>query len=138
MTEKNSPTIKSYTIGFGLSLLLTFLAFGLTILHVNSGHYFIHHSLIIPVILVLAMLQLVVQLVFFLHVLHEDKPRWNLLFFIGTFSLVLLVVISSLWIMAHLNYNMTPQGSTDFIIQDEGIRTIREKNSEERINEGHN
>ncbi len=119
--NKHVPTIKSYIIGFGLSLILTFIAFGATYFHINSGHYFIDHNIIIPLVLVLAMMQLVVQLVFFLHILQEDKPRWNLMFFIGTFGLVLMVVIASLWIMTHLNYNMTPQASTDYILHDEGI-----------------
>lgn len=115
--------LRSYVIGFGLSLFLTFLAFGFTVKHVESGHYFISHDLIIPVLVGLALVQLVVQLVFFLHVLKEDKPRWNLLFFIGTFGLVLLLVAASLVIMNNLNkYHVTPESMTEYILIDEGIK----------------
>lgn len=122
--EKNKSALKSYTIGFILSILLTLLAFGFTAKHVNSGHYFISHEFIIPIILGIALVQLVIQLVFFLHILKEDKPRWNLLFFIGTFGLVFLLVAASLIIMNNLNkYHVTPESATEYILIDEGIKT---------------
>lgn len=121
MNLKNKA-LKSYLIGFCLSILLTLLSFRLTIKHVDSGHYFISHDLIIPVILCLALIQLVVQLIFFLHVLKEDKPRWNLLFFIGTFGLVFMLVVASLIIMNNLNkYHVTPESAEEYILIDEGI-----------------
>lgn len=122
MNLKNK-TFRAYIIGFGLSILLTFLAFGLTIKHVESGHYFVSHDLMVPVLLGLALIQLVVQLVFFLHVLKEDRPRWNLLFFIGTFGLVFLLVAASLIIMNNLNkYHVTPESAEEYILIDEGIK----------------
>ncbi len=127
---KKMPTVKSYVIGFALSIILTLIAFGATQMHVNSGHIFIDHNLIIPFILVLALIQLVVQLVFFLHVLREDRPMWNLLFFVGTFSLVLLVVAASLIIMNNLNYShVTPESATEYILIDEGIKTNESPNN---------
>jgi cytochrome o ubiquinol oxidase operon protein cyoD len=117
-----TPTSATYIVGFGLSLLFTLLAFGLTELHVTSGHEMFTHQILLPVLIGLALLQMVVQLVFFLHLIHEDSPRWNLVFFVSTFGLVLLVVVASIWIMDHLNYSMKPESMTNYILQDEGVK----------------
>lgn len=116
----NRPTLKAYSIGFVSSLLLTLSAFILTEIQISS-HPVISQQLLIPLILGLAFIQLTVQMIFFLHLWHEEKPRWNLLFFGATFSLILLVIVASIWIMQHLNYNMTPSDMTKFLIKDEGI-----------------
>lgn len=116
------PTIGAYITGFVLSLILTLVAFGLTELHISSTHIMITHEVLIPVLLGLALTQMVVQMIFFLHLAHEDNPRWNLIFYIFTFGLVLLVVIASIWIMGHLNYNMSPENKTNYILQDEGVQ----------------
>ena len=59
-----------------------------------------------------------VQLVFFLHLDEESGPRYKLAAF-GFMALILLiVVVGSLWIMQHLNYNMThmsPQDKNDYM-----------------------
>ena len=117
-----TPTSTTYIVGFGLSLLLTLIAFGLTQVHITSTHEVITHQVLLPALIGLALLQMVVQLIFFLHLIHEDSPRWNLIFFVSTFGLVLLVVIASIWIMDHLNYNMMPETTTNFILQDEGVK----------------
>lgn len=55
---------------------------------------------------ILAFGQFVVQLVYFLHLGTEQKPRWKLLVFWFMIVVVLIVVVGSLWIMYNLNYNM--------------------------------
>jgi len=120
--KKQRKTLLMYAVGFCLSIILTLIAFGITELHVNSGHIEISHAVLLPALIVLALTQLIVQLFFFLHLGGEKNPRWNLFFFISTFGLILLVFIASLWIMNHLNYNMMPDKSTEFIIKDEGIK----------------
>lgn len=77
------------------SLILTFTAYFLATHHLFSF-----------ALLPLAFVQAAVQLIFFLHVGQEKKPRWNLLFFGFMLLVVFLVVVCSLWIMYHLNYNM--------------------------------
>lgn len=121
------PTVNSYLFGYVLSVIFTVLAFVLVQMHLNSSHNFLEDNLLILIIFIFALLQLVIQLIFFLHILNEDKPKWNLLFFIGTFILVLMVIISSIWIMNNLKHDMTAESMRDYIIQDEGIRTIQEK-----------
>ena|SRR5260221_2509642 len=114
---KTHATLRSYITGFALSIAFTLLAYFAVVNHVVSG------GLLIAVIIGLAIVQLVVQLLFFLHIGQESKPRWNLAFFLSTASIVLLIVVASLWIMNHLNYNMmTSQGMNQKILKDEGMQ----------------
>lgn len=114
-------SITAYTIGFFLSVILTIVAYSVVEIHRTSGHSVFSHELIIPIILSLAVMQLFVQLIFFLHVKVDRKDPWNLIFLMSTVSIILLVILASLWIMYHLNYNMMPQEVPSYIMEKEGI-----------------
>jgi len=93
------PTYKSYIIGFILCLALTLAAyFAVTNGFSNAG----------MIIVALAIVQLVVQLIFFLHLGQGKDGHWNLTVFFSTVSVIVIFVIGSIWIMNHLNYNMMP------------------------------
>jgi cytochrome o ubiquinol oxidase subunit IV len=115
-----SRRVISYSVGLLLALVLTVAAFSLVFANTNSPGV-IPHLLILPVILVLAMVQLVVQLVFFLHLGQSKESRWDAVLFSFTFFGILVVVIASIWIMYHLNYNMTPQQVTKYITDQSGF-----------------
>ena len=53
--------------------------------------------------------QFFTQLLFFLHLGRETKPRWKLLVFLFMTMIVAILVFGSLWIMYNLNYHMTLQ-----------------------------
>ena len=72
-------TFTSYTIGFSLSIVFTMVVYWMVIAHVHSGHLKYSHNLLTATITILAVVQLLTQLVFFLHLNKESKPRWNLL-----------------------------------------------------------
>ncbi|HYK08670.1 MAG TPA: cytochrome o ubiquinol oxidase subunit IV [Candidatus Eisenbacteria bacterium] len=112
---KNHTTIKAYITGFVLSLALTLLAYCFVVYHIFTG------IVLTTALIELAFIQLLVQLLFFLHLGQESRPRWNLIFFLLTFGVLLLVMVGSLWIMNNLNYNMTPVDMSKTIIEDEGI-----------------
>jgi len=116
-------SLKSYTAGLVLSLLLTLAAYFAVWRHVHSGHQLYSHQLLTPLILGLALVQLIAQLIFFLHLGRESKPRWNLLVLSFAALVVIILVAGSLWIMANLSYhhghNATPTDT--YIIHDEGI-----------------
>ncbi len=113
--------MKKLLIGFALSILLTFTAYVVVFIHVNAAHEAISHEVLIPTILALAMAQLVVQLFFFLHLGFGTRgERWKLGIFISTFALVLIVVVGSIWIMNHLNYNMTPSQVNQYMQDQQG------------------
>ena len=112
-------TLTSYIWGFALSIALTLGAYFLTLAHVNSAHEALPHEVLIPIILVLAVVQLAIQLVSFLHFGAEKGPRWQSAAFIITLGIVLTIVVSSIWIMSNLNANMTPD-QINLYMQDQG------------------
>jgi len=114
-------TLRAYVIGFVASIVLTLSAYGLVVAHVNSHHWWPSDQVVIPTIIGLALVQFVVQLIFFLHLGTESKPRWKLLVFGFMVLVVSILVFGSLWIMNNLNYHMTGNSANTFIIHDEGI-----------------
>ncbi len=119
--QNTKSLFKNYLTGYLLSIALTLLSFFVVNLHISSAHEVISHELLLVLVIFFAFSQLIVQLMFFLHLMHESSPRWNLIFFISTFSLVLMIVIGTIWIMGNLDYNMMPAEMSNSIIKDEGI-----------------
>lgn len=95
-------SLRSYITGFVLSLLLTVAAYVSVVNEIVTGQ-----TLVIAIV-GLAVAQLLVQLIFFLHLGREEKPRLNLTVFAFMLLVVGIIVIGSLWIMDNLNYNMMP------------------------------
>lgn len=91
-------TFLSYCIGFIASIALTLLAFYLVTSQVLSG------TALMLALAGLAVIQLVVQLVFFLHL--SLKPRSRSSFYVFLFMLLTAVIIAfgSVWIMNNLDY----------------------------------
>ena len=112
---KHSATLTSYIVGFILSLIFTLIPYYLVTTHMLDPEF------LIAIVLGFAMIQLLIQLFFFLHLGEESGPRWNLIMLISTFGVILLVVVASIWIMNNLNYNMMPEHMEEFLIEDEGI-----------------
>lgn len=92
-------SVRSYSIGFAIAIALTLAAY----IAVTSS-WFSQLGAIV-VISILAAVQLVVQLVFFLH-LGRDKVKWKTAAFYTMFIILVLIVGGSLWIMYNLDYNM--------------------------------
>jgi len=101
-----SGTVNKYIIGFVISLLLTSTSFLLVHIHVAHHHTFPPDSFMVIILPVLAVIQLFVQMVFFLHLGRESKPRWNAYALAFAAIVVLILVVGSLWITSNLNYRM--------------------------------
>jgi cytochrome o ubiquinol oxidase operon protein cyoD len=99
-------TFKTYTIGLALSLGLTILSFGA----VMSG--LVPHQGALATITLLAVAQLLVQLVFFLHLGAAPEQRNRTAIFVLTMLLIATVVSGSLWVMHNANANMMPTQMT--------------------------
>jgi cytochrome o ubiquinol oxidase subunit IV len=111
--EAGHGSLKSYIVGFGLSIALTLIAYVMVVKRLFSG------KALVLAIMGLAVIQLYVQLYFFLHMGRESKPRWNLIVFLFMLLVLLIVVGGSLWIMYNLNYHtMSPSE----IMKDEGVQ----------------
>lgn len=96
--------LRIYLLGYGISLVLTLAAFGLVQKHVDTGHAFPSHGALAFALVVLAIGQLAVQLVCFLHLDQEKKPRWNLAILALAAFIVAVIVGGTLWIMNHLEH----------------------------------
>lgn len=96
-------TFKNYTIGLALSFLLTLGSFGLVVMHLGSGHRYPSHELMCIALAALAIVQLVVQTVFFLHLGKGSKTR-DITMLVLAVAIVMLVVGGTLWIMANLQH----------------------------------
>jgi len=94
---------RGYLIGFLLSVLLTAVPFGL----VMSGAL-ANPVLTALVIFACAGVQIVVHVVYFLHLDTRGEGGWTLISFVFTVVIVAIVLGGSLWIMYHLNTNMMP------------------------------
>ena len=93
-------TVTSYVIGFLFSIALTLIPYKLVVSHVWE------RDQTITAIVICAVLQLLVQLKFFLHLNFSSKGRENLYSFIFTVITLFIIVAGSLWIMHDLNYYM--------------------------------
>ena len=94
--------VVGYLIGLGLAILLTAVSFFI------AGTFLVWRPSIPIALVVLAIAQIGVHLVFFLHITTGPDNTNNVLALAFGVLIVMLVMGGSLWIMANLNYNMLP------------------------------
>lgn len=86
-------------VGLILCVLLTLASYFIVSDDLLTGR------MMVLAIMALGVVQAGIQLVYFLNLGHENKPRWNALTFLFMLSVLLIIVIGSLWIMYHLDYH---------------------------------
>lgn len=91
----------SYIVGLGLALLLTGVSFWVASTSALWGPG------VAVGLVVLAIAQMGVHLVFFLHITSGPDNANNVLALAFGVLIVLLVMVGTIWIMAHMNANMT-------------------------------
>ena len=96
-------TFKGYMTGFVLSVILTAIPFWIVM-----GGVFEKSSTTAMVILALGAVQIVVHMIYFLHMNARSEGGWTMLALIFTLVLVVITLSGSLWVMYHLNNNMMP------------------------------
>lgn len=96
---------QSYALGFLFSILLTVLAYLFVVLELPL----LSDTLVIGVIFFCAIVQLFVQMYYFLHLGSGSRPRWGLFIFVLTLIILFILVGGSLWIMTSLNTRMMPE-----------------------------
>ncbi len=92
--------LRTYFIGFGLSIILTVIPFALVMNNV------ITRSGIIKTIVAFAIVQVIVHIICFLKLRPTADQTWNWLAFTYTLILLGALVVGSAWIIYHLNLNM--------------------------------
>ncbi|SFM14459.1 cytochrome o ubiquinol oxidase operon protein cyoD [Paenibacillus sp. 1_12] len=88
-------SLKSYTIGFILSIVLTIIPLVLVMNHMLNA------TATLVIILLIAILQFAVQMIFFMHIREEQKPRYNLMALILGLVILVTIVSGSVWIMTY-------------------------------------
>jgi len=96
-------SLKGYVTGFVLSVVLTAIPFWLVL-----GKVFDRPGATAAILLGFAAVQIVVHMVYFLHMNAKSEGGWTLLALIFTLVLVVIALSGSLWVMYHLNENMMP------------------------------
>jgi cytochrome o ubiquinol oxidase operon protein cyoD len=96
-------TLRGYLTGFLLAVGLTAIPFWLVM-----GKKFDSSGITAFVVLAIAAVQIVVHMIYFLHMDAKSEGGWNLLALLFTVMLVVIALSGSLWVMYHLNHNMMP------------------------------
>ncbi len=117
-TGNEHGSVRSYVIGFILSLVLTAIPYYMVTEQLMTGRT------LLLIILGIALAQMFVQIFFFLHLGRGPKPLYNVIFFGATAGLIVLVVGASLLIMDNLYRNMSPQEITVRMAQEENIAEL--------------
>jgi cytochrome o ubiquinol oxidase operon protein cyoD len=96
-------TLSTYLLGFVLSVVLTAIPFWL----VMSGAL-PSKQVTALVIMAFAAVQIVVHMIYFLHMNTTSENGWSMMALIFTIVMVVIALSGSLWVMNHLNGNMMP------------------------------
>ena len=116
--KREHGTIKNYVIGFVLSLVFTLIPYYLAVNQVVKG------IALFGTIVGFALVQALIQIVFFLHLGRERKPHWQAGFLIATAGAIVVVTGATTWIMYHLNTNLMPNQQAMQAFDDEGISQV--------------
>lgn len=101
-------SMKDYVIGFVLSVILTAIPFWLVM-----GNVFENSDTTGYVIMAFAAVQVVVHMVYFLHMNFRSEGGWSMMALLFTALILVIVLAGSLWVMHHMNHNMMPGMSPD-------------------------
>lgn len=97
-------SLRGYLIGFVLSVILTAIPFWLVMTGALDSK-----QATAWIIMIFAVAQIVVHMIFFLHMNAKAEEGWTLVSLIFTLILVVITLAGSLWVMYHLDSNMMPQ-----------------------------
>lgn len=96
-------TMREYVIGFVLSVILTAIPFWLVMANVIEDR-----TTAVLVLGGFAVVQILVHMVYFLHMNGKVQGGWTMLSTIFTVVFVAIAIAGTLWVMFHMNTNMMP------------------------------
>jgi len=105
--EMPHASMRDYVIGFVLSVILTAIPFWLVMTMPLSA------AATGAIIMGFAVVQIVVHMIFFLHMTPKAEGGWSLTSLVFTIIVVVIMLAGSLWVMHHLNTNMMPMSHED-------------------------
>lgn len=96
-------SLKSYMIGFVLAVILTAIPFAIVM-----GGGFEDKRITVALITLFAVVQIIVHMIYFLHMNPKSEGGWTMLAMIFTLVVVVITISGTLWVMYHMNANMMP------------------------------
>jgi cytochrome o ubiquinol oxidase operon protein cyoD len=101
--DHSHGSLSTYLLGFVLSVVLTAIPFWLVM-----GGALPSKQITALVIMAFAVVQIVVHMIYFLHMNTKSENGWSMMALIFTIVMVVIALSGSLWVMNHLNSNMMP------------------------------
>jgi len=108
--QASHGTFKGYMTGFVLSVILTAIPFALVMVEIVQSRL-----ATVGLILLSGVIQIVVHMIYFLHMDRRSEGGWTLMALIFTIVVVVIALAGSLWVMYHLNTNMMPSMSPEMM-----------------------
>ncbi|HEU4375867.1 MAG TPA: cytochrome o ubiquinol oxidase subunit IV [Telluria sp.] len=110
--DHNVPhsTLGGYATGFILAVILTAIPFWLVM-----GKVFSNSATAGFVVLGIAAVQIVVHMIYFLHMNTKVEGGWSMLAMLFTVMVVVIMLSGSIWVMYHMNHNMMPSMMNEVI-----------------------
>ena len=102
LNEEAHGSRRGYWAGFALSAVLTAVPFGLVMARPLTT------QATALIIMAFAGVQMIVHMIFFLHMNRRAEGGWSFMALLFTVVLVLIALSGSLWVMYHMNANMMP------------------------------
>jgi cytochrome o ubiquinol oxidase operon protein cyoD len=96
-------SMRDYVIGFVLSVILTVIPFWLVMGEVLESRIWT-----VALIMFFGAIQIVVHMVYFLHMNRKSEGGWILMSLLFTGIIIVIALVGSLWVMHHLDANMMP------------------------------
>lgn len=101
--HENHGSMRDYTIGFVLSVILTVIPFYVvmvpTPLSINQ---------VVAIVMGLGTIQVFVHMIYFLHMNRKSEQGWTFMALLFTIIIVVIAIAGSLWVMYQMNEHMMP------------------------------
>ena len=101
-------SLGGYMTGFVLSVVLTAIPFWLVMGNVLSDALTTSIA-----VMAFAAVQIVVHMIYFLHMNTKSEGGWTFLALIFTLTLVIVTLVGSIWVMYHMDRNMMPMSAPE-------------------------
>lgn len=102
LNEEAHGSRGGYWMGFALSAVLTAIPFWLVMARPLTA------QATALALMAFAAVQMVVHMIFFLHMNRRAEGGWSIMALLFTIVLVMIALSGSLWVMYHMNANMMP------------------------------
>ncbi|ABM45023.1 cytochrome o ubiquinol oxidase subunit IV [Bartonella bacilliformis Peru38] len=112
--ETHDPSIRSYLVGFVLAVIFTFCSF-IPVMYGMLEGWAISTKVIY--LIGMAIIQIIVQIIFFLHLNSGPDAKWNFVALWFAVTCVTIIIGGTWWAISHLNYNM--MGGSGRIVEPE-------------------